>query len=113
MRGKKMIKLIFFLLTLLIVIREPPPILASQANSNAGISFTEKEDNKTDEENTGKEVIDVENETSPSFISNEVISKLPQTGGQQKSIFLIVGLILVALSVRITSRLKKKVTYDD
>lgn len=113
MKGKKKIKLIFFLLALLIVIREPPPILASQANSNAGISFTEKEDSKTSEEDTEKEEIDIENENFPSVINNGMISKLPQTGGQKKYIFLVVGLILVALSVRMTSRSKKRVTYYD
>lgn len=115
MKDKKTIKLIFFLLALLIVTKEPPTIFASQINSNAGISFTENEDSRMDEEDNEKEKegIGIENGTVPSFISSGTISTLPQTGEKKESVLIIVGLMLMVLSMRIISHLKKKVTQDD
>lgn len=76
--------------------------LASTAGSQAGISFTEKD---YIEEGGGTPT---KNNALPDTNGKGTSSYLPQTGEQKSKTLLIAGLILVGISLRVNTFLKKR-----
>lgn len=87
---------------LLIGVSFPITSIASAADSQAGISFTEKD---YSEEGGGTPT---KNNALPETNGKGTSSYLPQTGEQNSKTLLIAGLILLGLSVLVNTFLKKR-----